>query len=60
MTRLDRIIKVFNDYDLLITLILSNENKYFDTVERAVLNSIRENRDKLKEELIEHGCRRKN
>ena len=60
MTRLDRVLKVFHDYDVLITLILNNEGKYFDTVERAVLDSIRDDRDQLTQELIEHGCRRKN
>lgn len=60
MTRLDRVLKVFHDYDVLITLALNNEGKYFDTVERAVLDSIRNERDQLTQELIEHGCRRKN
>jgi hypothetical protein len=60
MTRLDRVLKVFHDYDVLIALTLNNEGKYFDTVERAVLDSIRDEREKLTQELIEHGCRRKN
>lgn len=60
MTRLDRVLKVFHDYDVLITLVLNNENKYFDTVERGVLDCIRDEREKLTQELIEHGCRRKN
>ena len=60
MTRLDRVLKVFHDYDVLITLTLNNDGKYFDTVDRAVLESIRDERAQLTQELIEHGCRRKN
>ena len=58
MTRLDRVLKVFHDYDVLITLTLNNDGKYFDTVERAVLDSIRDERDQLTKELIEHGYQR--
>lgn len=60
MTRLDRVLKIFHDYDILITLVLNNENKYFNTVERSVLDYIRDEKTKLTQELIEHGCRRKN
>ena len=65
MTRLDKIIKAFNDYDNFIqknTLIGIFESKGMDYTkldEYAELNNIRNEVSLLIGELKRHGCRRK-
>lgn len=53
MTRLDRVLKLLEDYDRLVYL-LSNKNL------ESYLERLRVEKAKLTQELIEHGCRRKN
>lgn len=66
MTRLDRIIKAFNDYDNFVqrnTIIGIFEAKGLDYTtlnEYAELNSIRNEVSILIGELKRHGCRREN
>ena len=58
MTRLDRVLKLLEDYDRLADLIID------DVVCRSIapsrLDELRKEKDQLTQELIEHGCRRKN
>ena len=54
MTRLDRIIEVFKDYDDLVEAMKNSDGSQY--------NEIKELRDRvavLAGELIQHGCRRK-
>lgn len=66
MTRLNRIIKAFNDYDNFVqknTLIGILESKGMDYTkldEYAELNNIRNEVSLLIGELKRHGCRREN
>ena len=53
MTRLDRVLKLLEDYDRFAYL-LSTPNAEF------YLEQLRKEKEKLTQELIEHGCRRKN
>ena len=59
MTRLDRIIKDFNDYDNLAKQLI----KYLDGIDYAVaeyrLNNLRDETSPLIGELKRYGCRRK-
>ena len=56
MTRLERIIKAFNDYDDLVEeLALRNS----DGSQNNVLKELRNEVSMLIEELEKHGCRRK-
>ena len=57
MTRLDRVLELFEQYELVIHLAVQNDTT------RAItpwLERIRKEKDQLTQELIEHGCRRKN
>lgn len=53
MTRLDRIIKAFNDYDRLIKSDTLNAEEWFKIVQ------LRRDVRLLIDELKKHGCRRK-
>ena len=53
MTRLDRVLKLLEDYDLFAFL---NSNKNTE----PYLEKLRQEKEKLTQELIEHGCRMKN
>lgn len=57
MTRLDRVLSLLEAYDELIDLAISN-----DVCEYLAphIEAMREEKEKLTQELIEHGCRRKN
>ena len=57
MTRLDRVLTLLDDYDALIDLIADD---YMRKHIAHKLENMREEKDKLTQELIEHGCRRKN
>lgn len=57
MTRLDRVLSLLEAYDELIDIAISNDVfKYL----APHINAMREEKDALTQELIEHGCRRKN
>ena len=57
MTRLDRVLKLFEDYDNLAACHF--ESKEY-LVGHEILMCLRKEKEKLTQELIEHGCRRKN
>jgi hypothetical protein len=58
MTRLDRLLKLLEEYDRLAADI------FFGNIEwgciSGTLIELRHEKEKLTQELIEHGCRRKN
>lgn len=57
MTRLDRLLKLLEDYDTLaVALILAGHLEHCP----CYLTNLRAEKEKLTKELIEHGCRRKN
>ena len=58
MTRLDRILKLLEDYDSLAAVAFNNYCVGQDC--RKTLAYLRQEKEKLTKELIEHGCRRKN
>lgn len=65
MTRLDRIIKAFNDYDKFVqdnTVVGFLEKKYCEdnSPERKELDNIRMDVSRLIGELKRYGCRREN
>jgi hypothetical protein len=57
MTRLDRVLKLLEEYDALAANHYEN-NQYL--VGYDILLELRKEKQKLTQELIEHGCRRKN
>lgn len=57
MTRLDRIIKILDRYDRLVSTYIDPSDL---TISKIQLDRLREDKAILIEELIEHGCRRKN
>ena len=57
MTRLDKILNIFDRYDKLISIYIDPSD---ETISKRELDELREDRDVLTQELIEHGCRRKN
>ena len=58
MTRLDRVLKLLDRYDNLLTTAL---NAYHNgTYGFTILAELRKEKEALTQELIEHGCRRKN
>ena len=59
MTRLDRVLKLLDDYDKLADLIIDEEEMYWSDTP-SMLKELRKEKEKLTQELIEHGCRRKN
>jgi hypothetical protein len=61
MTRLDRVLKLLEKYDgiLAATLSIANDTTH-GIVGYDILVSLRNEKDQLTQELIEHGCRRKN
>jgi hypothetical protein len=58
MTRLDRLLKLLEEYDDLAAIALQNYCVGQDC--RKMLTYLRQEKDKLRQELIEHGYRRKN
>lgn len=58
MTRLDRVLKLLEDYDDLVAVAFQNYCVGQDC--RKMLEYLRSEKEKLTQELIEHGCRRKN
>lgn len=58
MTRLERVLNLLNKYDGLAEAgVKSHHTSIFGQV---LLEELREEKEKLTKELIEHGCRRKN
>ena len=58
MTRLDRVLNLLDRYDNLLTTAL---NAYHNgTYGFTILAELRQEKEQLTQELIEHGCRRKN
>ena len=57
MTRLDRVLDIFDRYDKLVSIYIDPSDK---TISKRELDELREDRDVVTKELIEHGCRRKN
>ena len=58
MTRLDRLLKLLEEYDDLVAVALQHYCVGQDC--RKMLEYLRLEKAKLTQELIEHGCRRKN
>ena len=57
MTRLDRVLNIFNRYDKLVSIYIDSSDT---TISKRELDELRKDKDALTQELIEHGCRRKN
>lgn len=57
MTRLERILTLLDDYDALIDLVADD---YMRKHIAHKLKDMRKEKEALTQELIEHGCRRKN
>ena len=57
MTRLDRILDIFDRYDKLISIYIDLSDT---TISKRELDQLRKEKEALTQELIEHGCRRKN
>lgn len=55
MTRLERVLDIFERYDRLAEIGVKSHNS---ALGQAMLDEIRVEKDKLTKELIEHGCRR--
>ena len=60
MTRLDRVLKLLEDYDKFALAQLVRDAKTLEVKDFDILIALREEKEKLTQELIEHGCRRKN
>jgi hypothetical protein len=60
MTRLDRVVKCFNDYDTLVQRLTSLVDREAAVVAESHLNEIRNEASVLIGELRRHGCRREN
>lgn len=58
MTRLYRVLKLLEEYDRLADLIIDDD--IVKSVAPSRLEELRKEKAKLTQELIEHGCRRKN
>lgn len=57
MTRLDRVLNVFDRYDKLVSIYIDPSDT---TISKRELDELRKDKNALTQELIEHGCRRKN
>ena len=57
MTRLDRVLNIFDRYDKLVSIYIDPSD---ETISKRELDELRRDKDTLTQELIEHGCRRKN
>jgi hypothetical protein len=58
MTRLDRLLNLLEEYDRLVDLTINDDVCRFLAPSR--LEDLRKEKEKLTQELIEYGCRRKN
>ena len=59
MTIIDRVLKLLEQYDRLAGRIIDVEEMYWSSAP-SELEELRKEKDQLTQELIEHGCRRKN
>ena len=61
MTRLERVLDLFESYDRLSATALENYHKgaYTKELLTILLTDLREKKEQLTSELIEHGCRRR-
>ena len=57
MTRLDRVLNIFDRYDKLVSIYIDPSDT---TISKRELDELRRDKDALTQELIDHGCRRKN
>ena len=57
MTRLDRVLSLLEAYDELIDIAIADEVCKYLTPH---IDAMREEKEALTQELIEHGCRRRN
>ncbi len=57
MTRLDRVLNLLERYD---GLAQAGVNSHDSILGHTMLKELREEKEKLTQELIEYGCRRKN
>lgn len=60
MTRLERVLDLLESYDRLSATALENCYGLKQELFTGLLGDLREKKEKLTKELIEHGCRRKN
>ena len=60
MTRLDRVLDLLESYDRLSATALENCYGFKQELFTGLLDDLREKKDQLTQELIKHGCRRKN
>lgn len=58
MTRLDRVLRLLEEYDDLVAVAFTHYCVGQDC--RKMLEYLRKEKDQLRQELIEHGCMRKN
>jgi hypothetical protein len=58
MTRLDRVLELLEKYDALASVALRAYHN--GTYGLVMLADLRKEKDQLTQELIEHGCRRRN
>lgn len=56
MTRLERVLELLDKYDWLAACYFERETHLFG---HDLLMALRQEKEQLKKELIEHGCRRK-
>lgn len=59
MTRLERLLNLLEQYDRLADLVIDEDEMYW-SIAPSRLKELRKEKDQLTQELIEHGCRRKN
>ena len=59
MTRLDRVLNLLEQYDRLADLVIDEDEMYWSSAP-SMLKELRKEKEQLTQELIEHGCRRKN
>ena len=57
MTRLDRVLNIFDRYDKLVSIYIDPSDT---TISKRELDELRKDKAILIQELIERGCRRKN
>jgi flagellar biosynthesis regulator FlaF len=59
MTRLDRVLDLLESYDRLSATALENCHGFKQELFTGLLDDLRDKKEQLAKELIEHGCRRK-
>lgn len=59
MTRLERVLDLLESYDRLSATALENYHGFKQELFTGLLDDLREKKEKLAKELIEHGCRRR-